>query len=352
MPSSASTRRRRRAAAARAGSASSRRASRSTARAPHSATSDDRQQRRAASHTLGRVRQEDLRREHEHEPVAGGGGPLEEREVAAGVLEQRALVDHRQLEVGVGVVDRLASRLGDDDEREGDGSRAPARGRPDARSRPSRRRCRAGRSCPRRARRRRARARASPRRRPTIVRSRLAPISENPFATSHAAAATAKRASASRPASDERVVADAQIGGRRRDRHEQHGATATLAAATARSEPVDDARALDASTVLLPQSRRSSRYGCSGVGPRRPWSRAFQCWTSPASSGASAMPPTSWTAPDAAVGAGHPISPEPRGGEQRRERARSGTRRTSRDCRSGVAARGARPASARAATGR
>ena len=66
------------------------------------------------------VRQEDLRREHEHEPVPGGRRPLQVGEVAAGVLEQRPFVDHRQLEMGVGVVDRLSPGLGDDDKRERD----------------------------------------------------------------------------------------------------------------------------------------------------------------------------------------------------------------------------------------
>ena len=55
-------------------------------------------------------------------PTAGG-------EVAAGVLEQRALVDHRQLEVGVGVVDRLAAGLDQDDQREGEQARTSGRAR-------------------------------------------------------------------------------------------------------------------------------------------------------------------------------------------------------------------------------
>ena len=65
-------------------------------------------------------------REHEHDPVARRAGPLQVREVAAGVLEQRPLVDHRELEVGVGVVDRLAPGLDEDHERERDRA-APVR---------------------------------------------------------------------------------------------------------------------------------------------------------------------------------------------------------------------------------
>ena len=46
-------------------------------------------------------------------------------------------MDHRQLEVRVGVVDRLPPRLGDDDEREGDGAESERRVRPDRRARRS-----------------------------------------------------------------------------------------------------------------------------------------------------------------------------------------------------------------------
>ena len=87
-----------------------------------------------------RVREEDLRGDHEHEPVPRARGPLEIRQVAARVLEQRPLVDHRQLEMRVGVVDRLATRLRDDDEREARPRRARARGSTRPPSRPSPRR--------------------------------------------------------------------------------------------------------------------------------------------------------------------------------------------------------------------
>ena len=69
---------------------------------------------------VARVRQEYLRGQHEDEPVSCRGGPLEQRKIAARVLEQRAFVDHRQLEMRVRVVDRLAPRLGDHDKRERD----------------------------------------------------------------------------------------------------------------------------------------------------------------------------------------------------------------------------------------
>ena len=73
------------------------------------------------------MRQEDPGGEDENEPVSRGQRPLEERLVAAGELEHRPFVDHRQLEVRVGVVDRLSSRLGDDDERERNGGERRAR---------------------------------------------------------------------------------------------------------------------------------------------------------------------------------------------------------------------------------
>ena len=50
--------------------------------------------------------------------MARRGRPVQKREIAAGVLEQRPLVDHRQLEMRVGVVDRLAAGLDEDHEHE------------------------------------------------------------------------------------------------------------------------------------------------------------------------------------------------------------------------------------------
>ena len=58
--------------------------------------------------------------------MTGRGDPVQVGEVAPGVLQQRALVDHRQLEVRVRVVDRLAPGLDEHDEREGQRS-APVR---------------------------------------------------------------------------------------------------------------------------------------------------------------------------------------------------------------------------------
>ena len=145
-----------------------------------------------------RMRQEDRRRQRRAPASGVQPGPLQKREVAAGVLEQRALVDHRQLEVGVGVVHRLTPRLRDDDEqerhhRQGLGGIAPHG------------RARGGAAIPRRsvveapiA----AQARASTSAASTatlMARSRLAPCSANPFPVSHAAADDANRPSARRP---------------------------------------------------------------------------------------------------------------------------------------------------------
>ena len=62
------------------------------------------------------------------------------------------------------------------------------------------------------------------------------------------------------------------------------------------------------STALLRHSRRSSRYGWSGLGPRRPCRRAFQCWTRPGRSGARTSPPTICAAPEGQVRV-HPRTP-------------------------------------------
>ena len=64
------------------------------------------------------MRHEDLGGEHEHDPVACRGAPVQERKIAAAVLEHGPFVDHRQLEVRVRIVERLPARLGEDDERE------------------------------------------------------------------------------------------------------------------------------------------------------------------------------------------------------------------------------------------
>ena len=77
-----------------------------------------------------RVRKEHLCGEHEHEPVPHRGAPLEERQVASAVLEHGAFVDHRELEVRVRVVDRLAPCLRDDDECKGGGAQRERRARP------------------------------------------------------------------------------------------------------------------------------------------------------------------------------------------------------------------------------
>ena len=137
--------------------------------------------------------------------------PLQIGEVAAGVFEQRALVDHRQLEVRVGVVDRLPPGLGDDDQRERDRARAQAPGSHQTAAGRRGDHRRADRSVPATsAATREGEDERRPRRRPTIVRSRLAPISANPFPASQAAAASANRAEREQPGEREHVVADTQ----------------------------------------------------------------------------------------------------------------------------------------------
>ena len=205
------------------------------------------------------VRQEDLRGEHEHEPVPRRRRPLQVGEVAARVLEQRPLVDHRQLEVRVGVVDRLPAGLGDDDERERDARRARAPG--------STRRAvpavagdhrRRGRSCRRPARRPRRASTSVASTKTAIVRSRLAPISEKPFADVPGGGGDARSApSASSPASAS-TSWPTPSPARRAATGTSRTATREARGGDRRREPVDDA-VPSTSTALLPQSRRSSR---------------------------------------------------------------------------------------------
>lgn len=58
--------------------------------------------------------------------------PLQEGEVASGILQQRTFVDHGELEVGVGIVHGLAPGLGYDHQREAQGGHPVRRCRPDA----------------------------------------------------------------------------------------------------------------------------------------------------------------------------------------------------------------------------
>ena len=164
-----------------------------------------------------------------------------------------------------------------------------------------------------------------------IVRSRLAPISAKPFAGVPGGGADGEAGEREQAAEREHAVPTPRSG--------ESPATGTSSTAATqrrrrdgRREPVDERRPLDVDARSR-HSRRSSRYGCSGDGPRRPCRRAFQCWTSPGSSGASATPPTSWTRGRRGGSTAHPISPEPHRSEeddderdQVRRRTRSGFR--------------------------
>ena len=141
--------------------------------------------------------------------------PLQVGEVAAGVLEQRALVHHRQLEVGVGVVDRLAAGLGQHDEPERERRRPVRRLAPTSPGRAGRR-----------AQREQVGARPGEREEhehqqqhrldadTANVRSRAAPISPKPPPVSHAASVIAKRPSASSPTSTSASLPTGQPGER------------------------------------------------------------------------------------------------------------------------------------------
>ena len=172
----------------------------------------------------------------------------------------------------VGVVDRLPSRLGDHDERERDGAERRAPASSTAGRRPCRRRCRAGRSCPLRALRPRARARAPPRRTPTASgRGSLPGARSRSRCPRPQRRPRTGRARAAPRAPERRDRRRARCADRRQGRA---GSPRRARPRRAGGEPVDDRRALDVD-ALLPHSRRSSRYGCSGAGPRRPCRRAL-----------------------------------------------------------------------------
>ena len=139
------------------------------------------------------------------------------------------------------------------------------------------------------------------------VRSRLAPMSAKPLPVSHAAAHTVKRARASRPPSASmlcptpRSGASAATGTR--------STAATTAAATTGGASRYTSVVPSTSILVRDQSRASSRYGCSGDGPRRPCRRAFQCCTSPTRSGRSDDPAHDLDDGRREGLAAHPITP-------------------------------------------
>ena len=159
---------------------------------------------------------EELRGEHEHEPVARRRGPLQEREVASGVLEQRAFVDHRQLEVGVGVVDRLPSRLGDDDQRERDRAERERGTRPDAGPGGAADHASRDRSCPRRARRRRATSTSVASTKTEIVELAARAHQREPVRDVPGRRGDGEARQREEPGERERVVSDAESGALRR----------------------------------------------------------------------------------------------------------------------------------------
>ena len=141
-----------------------------------------------------------------------------------GGLEQHALVDHRQLEVGVRVVDRLVAGLGDGDDRERAGGeqerrRVPGRARRRRRARRSRR----GRWSRPRAPRRPAPGGAPARRASAIATSRLLPMPPNALPASSAERARTNRARARRPTTTSRSPQPSSGGARADDRHEERG---------------------------------------------------------------------------------------------------------------------------------
>ena len=85
-----------------------------------------------------------------------------------------------------------------------------------------------------------------------IVRSRLAPISAKPLATSHEAAASGEAGEREQPGEREHVVAEPPVRRARCDRDEQDRSDEARRDER-RGEPVDGGRALDIDAALAPQ---------------------------------------------------------------------------------------------------
>ena len=63
-------------------------------------------------------RHEQVHEQRQVQELLHGRGPFDEREIGSGVLEDHRLVDHRQLEVRGGIVDRNAPGFRDHDHEE------------------------------------------------------------------------------------------------------------------------------------------------------------------------------------------------------------------------------------------
>ncbi len=215
---------------------------------------------------VGRVGQEDLGREHEHEPVTGRGRPLQQGEVAAAVLEQQALVNHRQLQVRVRVVDRLPPGLRQDDEREPERGQAERGARPGITPRRCPRPCRGRSVVPATSAATASERTSTASVNTVIVRSRLAPINAKPLADVPGGGRHREA-----PEGEEARPARA-----RRARHPSSGASAatgTSSTAVTRlaghdrgREPVDDSRPLQIDRALPPQAAKLA----VGLQRRRP----------------------------------------------------------------------------------
>ena len=224
------------------------------------------------------VGEEDLRREHEHEPVPSRERPLEVGLVAAGVLEHRPLVDHRQLEVRVRVVDGLPAGLGDDDEREGDGSEGERRRRP---------RVAAGRARDHAAEVGRAgderrdgqgedERRFDEHRQRQVAARALEREAVRRVPGRHADGESREREQARE---HERVVADTEPRRAGGDRDEEDRRAHRRCHET-RGQAVDERRALDVDAALAPEAAELAVRAGAGPDPRRPWRRALACWVS------------------------------------------------------------------------
>ena len=130
-------------------------------------------------------------------------------------------------------------------------------------------------------------------------RSRLAPISEKPFDTSHADSGKREASEREKPSERERIVADAPVRCALGYGHEQHRRR-EAGCHDGWREPVDGARALHADCTLPPKTPQLAVW-LQWARPAATLETRLPVLDEAGKSGASRMPPAIWTAPAAAV---------------------------------------------------
>ncbi len=159
--------------------------------------------------------------QHQHDPVPGGRRPLQIGQIPSGVLEQRTFVDHGELEMGVGIVDGLASDLDEHHQSESH-HRDPVSGQaPDGRSGPGIAQNEQIGAPGGQGHQDHAPASSRPSAATLSMRSRLALMREKPLPVSQEAAARANRDKGQQADEQQRVVPGRPRGRAPADGHEQ-----------------------------------------------------------------------------------------------------------------------------------